>query len=66
MENECIVKNQTPKEDTSLDVEVLISKSEWLSLCKKYDKWCNFETVMNHTYEEVEDFIKNMRCWEPM
>lgn len=65
-ENECIVRNQALKEDKTSEIEALVSKSEWISLCQKYGQWCNFEDVKNFTLEEAEYFIKNMPCWEPM
>lgn len=61
-----VTKERAMTEDKSLNAEVLISKNEWKSLCKKYGQWCNFEDVKNYTLVEAEKYIKNMPCWTPM
>ena len=44
----------------------MITKEQWIELCKKYDKWCSFEEVKNCTYDEAEEYIKTMLVWIPM
>lgn len=43
-----------------------ITKNQWIELCQKYNKWCEYETVQNSSYEQAENFIKNMPCFVPM
>lgn len=42
------------------------TKEQWITLCKKYDSWCNYEEVKDLTPIQAEGYIKNMLVFVPM
>lgn len=45
----------------------MITKEQWLELCKKYDKWCSYEEVKDCSSVEIaEIYIKTMPVFVPM
>lgn len=44
----------------------MLTKEEWLEICKNADKWCSYEEVKDYTYEQAVDYVKHMSVFVPM
>lgn len=42
-----------------------VTIDEWKALCKKHQRWCDYDFVKEVSCEEAESIIKNMPILEP-
>jgi len=43
-----------------------VTIEQWKDICKKYDRWCNYDEVKDYTYEQAEAYVKHMPVWGPV
>ncbi|WP_154649892.1 hypothetical protein [Butyrivibrio proteoclasticus] len=45
----------------------MITKEQWLELCKKLNKYCSYGEIQDTpSIEQAENYMKNMPVWMPM
>lgn len=42
------------------------TREQWISLCKKYKVWCEYEEVKDLTPKEADWYIQHMPVFVPM